>query len=316
MEEIGAAKRKRTDSGSSIEEITNKKTAIIENANDDDDCIILEQQAITINLDTTIEKEITLSPKSNELSSIETNNKLLNGDSVTVSTGDVAECSGFLFSVHFQNNQIFTELNKCISRSIQDVLFKLQKPVKVTENDETLQITVTLNEEPDDGCMFIVDSTPTEVDNAKAKDVPKYKLNVSNVLKNDPNVQIDETQCKRPARPKNTCFNCDGDHSMRDCTEKKDMAKIRKNRSNYGTGKTERYHVDADQRFGHFSPGILSAELRSALGLRKKDLPLHIYKMRECGYPPGWLEDAKVSKSGLALFDATVKSIYKFFFFI
>ncbi|KAM7540424.1 hypothetical protein Aperf_G00000035196 [Anoplocephala perfoliata] len=37
-------------------------------------------------------------------------------------------------------------------------------------------------------------------------------------------------------------------------------------------------------------------ELRKALGLSRHDIPLHIYRMRSMGYPPGWLRKAKVEQ--------------------
>lgn len=61
-----------------------------------------------------------------------------------------------------------------------------------------------------------------------------------------------------------------------------------------------------EQRFGHLVAGELSKDLRNALGLRSKELPTHIYRMRMLGYPPGWLEQAKVSGSGLTMFDSEV----------
>ena len=56
-------------------------------------------------------------------------------------------------------------------------------------------------------------------------------------------------------------------------------------------------------------PGVLSEDLRKALGLKKRQLPAHIYRMRVLGYPPGWLEAAKVKHSGISLFDSCGKKI-------
>lgn len=55
--------------------------------------------------------------------------------------------------------------------------------------------------------------------------------------------------------------------------------------------------------YGHLVPGKLSEKLRTALGLRKKDLPPYIYKMRMLGYPPGWIEEAQISHSNLSMYD-------------
>lgn len=67
-----------------------------------------------------------------------------------------------------------------------------------------------------------------------------------------------------------------------------------------------RYHVEDDQKYGHLIPGRISGQLRHALGLKRNELPLHIYRMRLLGYPPGWLEEARISHSGISMFDSMV----------
>lgn len=47
----------------------------------------------------------------------------------------------------------------------------------------------------------------------------------------------------------------------------------------------------------------LSGELQDALGVTAKSLPPFIYRMRQLGYPPGWLKEAEMEHSGLALYD-------------
>lgn len=46
-----------------------------------------------------------------------------------------------------------------------------------------------------------------------------------------------------------------------------------------------------------------SEELLSALGVDGNKLPPLIYRMRQLGYPPGWLKEAEVENSGLKLYD-------------
>ncbi|KAF5402882.1 hypothetical protein PHET_03844 [Paragonimus heterotremus] len=65
------------------------------------------------------------------------------------------------------------------------------------------------------------------------------------------------------------------------------------------TGK--RYHEAGD--FSKFRPGRLSDELREALNLATHELPLHVYRMRTLGYPPGWLRKARVGGE-LTMFDS------------
>ena len=78
-----------------------------------------------------------------------------------------------------------------------------------------------------------------------------------------------------------TCFNCLGNHSLRDCDQPKNYAAINKNRKDYNfkRGPTSlRYHLEDDQKYGHFRPGQISPNLRKALGLKENELPRHIYR--------------------------------------
>ncbi|TGZ61240.1 hypothetical protein CRM22_008088 [Opisthorchis felineus] len=65
------------------------------------------------------------------------------------------------------------------------------------------------------------------------------------------------------------------------------------------TGK--RYHEVED--FSKFRPGLMSDELRHALNLAAHEIPIHIYRMRTLGYPPGWLRKARVGGE-LTMFDS------------
>ena len=56
-----------------------------------------------------------------------------------------------------------------------------------------------------------------------------------------------------------------------------------------------------DKRFSKFKPGEISDDLRQMIGLKKDQLPPWIYNMRKMGYPPGWLNEALVRESGVAV---------------
>lgn len=214
-----------------------------------------------------------------------------------------------LFQISFHDVNTMTELKPIIEQAIRSAMLQLKRTINIT--NDNLQLIVTKSNEPgtNEECCFIVDAMPTaESRTGEAiAVVPKYQLNVRKVFNNDqPEPLNDDDECKRP---RNSCWNCDGEHAMRDCTVPRNFNKVRQNRAKFSTGKTERYHVDATQRFGTVVAGEISNELRKALGLHRNELPLHIYRMRELGYPPGWLENAKVSQSGLALFDSNVSVI-------
>lgn len=52
-----------------------------------------------------------------------------------------------------------------------------------------------------------------------------------------------------------------------------------------------------------FLLSLCSQDLLDALGITVNTLPPFIYRMRELGYPPGWLKEAEMENSGLILYD-------------
>lgn len=60
--------------------------------------------------------------------------------------------------------------------------------------------------------------------------------------------------------------------------------------------------MDEPQKFGRLAPGLPSKRLSKALGLQEDQIPSYIYRMRELGYPPGWLKEAEINHSGLELY--------------
>uniref|UniRef100_A0A8C4ZLU2 Zinc finger CCHC domain-containing protein 8 n=1 Tax=Gadus morhua TaxID=8049 RepID=A0A8C4ZLU2_GADMO len=110
-------------------------------------------------------------------------------------------------------------------------------------------------------------------------------------------------------RPKSMCFNCGSPaHQIRDCPKPKDQAAINERRKEFSQNQSpsvgnQRYHAEVEERFSKYKAGFMSEELLSALGVGANTLPPLIYRMRQLGYPPGWLKEAEVEKSGLALYD-------------
>ncbi|GIY68877.1 zinc finger CCHC domain-containing protein 8 [Caerostris extrusa] len=104
-----------------------------------------------------------------------------------------------------------------------------------------------------------------------------------------------------------TCFNCLGDHHIKDCPEKINRLKVAANRKDIIMENNVRYH--AEEKYNSFKPGVLSSDARQALGLKNDQLPPYIYKMRIIGYPPGWMDDAVLETSGLSLYDEDGKAI-------
>ncbi|NXA49733.1 ZCHC8 protein, partial [Nothocercus julius] len=139
-------------------------------------------------------------------------------------------------------------------------------------------------------------------------EIPKYQQVFSQILSLDGQ----EIQVK-PKRPKPHCFNCGSEeHQMKDCPKPRNAARISEKRKEYleacgeasNQNYQQRYHAEeVEERFGKFKPGVISGELQDALGVTDKSLPPFIYRMRQLGYPPGWLKEAEMEHSGLALYD-------------
>ncbi|KYN07477.1 Zinc finger CCHC domain-containing protein 8 like protein [Cyphomyrmex costatus] len=145
--------------------------------------------------------------------------------------------------------------------------------------------------------LFTIDKQP----NAKNDlDIPTYGQKYENTFEESSH------ETPKDIMPRLNCFNCSGNHNLRDCPLPKNQSNINRRRkefaSKHGTG--VRYHMSEDQRFSYMVPGQLSHKLRKALGLKDNQLPRHIYRMRLLGYPPGWLEEARLQHSGLSLFNS------------
>ncbi|XP_054736920.1 zinc finger CCHC domain-containing protein 8 homolog [Anastrepha obliqua] len=160
------------------------------------------------------------------------------------------------------------------------------------------------------GSLFTIDTSGSSKLDTQC--VPSYKRSIKDVLNEESweskrrKLEKEENECHR-VRSTQACFNCGvGGHSLRDCPKPRNNARI--NRAKVAR-KQERYHIDIEQRFGHLRPGVISEKLQAALGLKRGELPFFFYRMRKLGYPPGWLEEAKVVHSGISLINSDETSI-------
>jgi len=106
------------------------------------------------------------------------------------------------------------------------------------------------------------------------------------------------------------CFNCGGPHIISECKLPRDQKKIAEARKEFQQTKSSnsRYHVrsdaEIDEKYKGFLPGVMSDSLRLALGLEDSELPSHVYRMRNFGYPPGYsMEPPKENSKGLILYE-------------
>ncbi|XP_068240829.1 zinc finger CCHC domain-containing protein 8-like [Palaemon carinicauda] len=141
-------------------------------------------------------------------------------------------------------------------------------------------------------------------------EIPKYYSNVAGVL-SDIEYSMDTGKKIQDAKPKKTCFNCLGDHNFQECPEPSNPQRIAANRKKQKSSRISsvRYHEDCDNKYSQYQPGRISESLREALGLRYGELPIHIYRMRYLGYPPGWLKAAEVRQGEMKLYDGSGKSV-------
>ncbi|VVA94329.1 unnamed protein product [Arabis nemorensis] len=108
------------------------------------------------------------------------------------------------------------------------------------------------------------------------------------------------------------CFNCGAySHSMRECPKPFDRAAVsiarrqHKSKRNQTPGSrlpSRYYQSPQGGKYDGLKPGSLDAETRQLLGLRELDPPPWLHRMREIGYPPGYLVAEDDHLSGITIF--------------
>ncbi|XP_030375181.1 zinc finger CCHC domain-containing protein 8 homolog [Scaptodrosophila lebanonensis] len=227
------------------------------------------------------------------------------------------------FEIKFRNRELYDKLHgrllDLMQRKFAEENFTFKTPT-LTNGEETtddLSISVyTVSEtspaEPTiaDNDLFHIDTKPMEKLNAAH--VPSYKRSYSEVLDEETELRKklkaeEADKCFRP-KVQNSCFNCgQPGHSLRSCPKPRNNSRIQRARKS----RTERYHVDVEQRLAHIRPGKISTKTRLAMGYSRGEVPFMFYRMRVLGYPPAWLEEAKVQSSGLSLFNADGTEVLK-----
>lgn len=178
---------------------------------------------------------------------------------------------------------------------------------EISSSDDVITIDgISLDVDGDAGIHVPEDSiSPYPV-----HEIPRYNAGVAGVL-SDIEYSMDTGKKIQDAKPKKTCFNCLGDHNFQECPEPSNPQRIAANRKKQKNSRISsvRYHEDCDNKYGQFQPGKISENLREALGLRYGELPIHVYRMRYLGYPPGWLKEAEVRQGEMKLYDGFGQSV-------
>ncbi|TKC50247.1 hypothetical protein EI555_000740, partial [Monodon monoceros] len=223
---------------------------------------------------------------------------------------------GPLFQILFMNNVI----SKQYHQEIEEFVSNLVKRFEEQQKNDVEKTSFNLLPQPS-SVMLEEDHKVEEssaVNNKEAFSVVGSVLYFTNfcldklgqpLLNENPQL----TEGWEIPKPKPHCFNCGSEeHQMKDCPMPRNAARISEKRKEYmdACGETssqnfqQRYHAEeVEERFGRFKPGVISEELQDALGVTDKSLPPFIYRMRQLGYPPGWLKEAELETSGLALYD-------------
>ncbi|ALC41036.1 CG4622 [Drosophila busckii] len=217
-----------------------------------------------------------------------------------------------VFEVNFRNaddyNKLQCRLLKALSRTFTEEGLVFQTSATKPSIGAYKKAPTALP----DSDLFLVDTAPAVKLNASQ--VPSYKRCHTDVLDEDtPNrkkLKADAVnKCLRP-KVQSSCFNCgEAGHGLRECTKPRNQNRIQKARKK--AVRVQRYHVDTEQRFAHIRPGKISTKTRHAMGYGRNELPFMFYRMRVLGYPPAWLEEAKVQGSGIALFNADGTEVQK-----
>ncbi|XP_016972556.2 zinc finger CCHC domain-containing protein 8 homolog [Drosophila rhopaloa] len=223
-----------------------------------------------------------------------------------------------VFEVRFHKKEHFASMQKQMLAVLEHTF--AEKQLLFRANPEELILAAFENSElpmeedaVDTEDLFLIDTQP--VAKLNASQVPSYKRCNSDILDEQTEarkkLKADEVnKCFRP-KAQSSCFNCgDTDHSLRECPKPRNNARINRARKK-NSNRMERYHVDTEQRFGHIRPGKISTKTRHAMGYSRGQLPFMFYRLRVLGYPPAWLEEAKVQSSGIALFNADGTEVTK-----
>lgn len=164
---------------------------------------------------------------------------------------------------------------------------------------------------------FLIETQPmkkqkTECLSLKCDSVPLYVREYDFVLK----LTDGSNEEDRGLNPLNAsrCFNCGTyGHSLKECPKPRDSLAVSNARKehqlkknlNDGPHVLTRYYQNTPRgKYDGLKPGALESETRKLLGLAELDPPPWLNRMRELGYPPGYLdiEDGD-QPSGITIYD-------------
>ncbi|GAU97163.1 hypothetical protein RvY_08510 [Ramazzottius varieornatus] len=236
-------------------------------------------------------------------------------------TGDHAP----LIEVKFLNSFIANKYNHVFQTVIKGILVRERQNMAsiraATAKTDEAPVSITYHDHFEVDTLAVEPSTEEDPTSRPSKKASLFGLGASSIpqlhiepqeLKDE--VRLENATPKTPIRQKE-CFNCGGNHSLMECAEPRDFARINVKRKEFHNSNTSssssRYHeqgtdsedVIKPDEFPDVAPGHISDQLRTALSLDRRDVPSWIFRMRECGYPPGWIRNCVVESCGLTFFN-------------
>jgi len=240
---------------------------------------------------------------------------------------------GPICQINFYHNDLSRSHKDRIIRMVSDYMVEV-KNEKLTFNmpqlpyqKSAIPISIDDNEDADDHTIiqsvqvypdeFIVDKIGEPIGNhhdprGARWEVPDYDTLYKDTLALDPEEDLKKLE-ERKSKLSKCCFNCgDLNCSIAKCPKPKDPAAISKRKEEFmaaigqrsgpkRSGPSVRLFEASDystnKNYKDFKPGAISESLRLALGMDKTELPSWIYRMRNAGYPPGWLKEAESFES-------------------
>jgi len=185
--------------------------------------------------------------------------------------------------------------------------------------EETYYPALHVGSEKSCAVSFWVDNQARESDIVDDDSVPLYDREFT--LGSTP--LGDSSNTERADKDDSRCFNCGSySHALKDCPKPRDnfaisnarkQHNLKRNQSNVNRVQN-RYYQKTPGKFDDLKAGVLGPETRQCLGIGENDPPPWLHRMRELGYPPGYLDvvDDEDKPSGITIFgDGEMKLEYE-----
>ncbi|XP_068643959.1 uncharacterized protein [Aristolochia californica] len=152
----------------------------------------------------------------------------------------------------------------------------------------------------------------TEIAPLDSASVPQYdRGHALGLTSGDGSTQLDSKGIE--VVESSRCFNCGSyTHSLKECPKPRDNVTVNNARKQHNLKRnptlgprcpTRYYQNSPGGKFDGLKPGVLGAETRQCLGIGELDPPPWVNRMRQIGYPPGYLDsEVEDEPSGITIY--------------